>query len=181
MIEGLAAKRYAKALFEITKNTELLDKVEQDLQLVIKVIYGSEEIKNFLNHPQITREIKRNIIDSTFGQAISQVTKNMLFQLIDNNRQEALEGILNEYIKMANNYRGIIDVEAISVVTLSDTDKEKIIKSFAEKFNKQVRLTNTVDSSILGGMVIRIEDKVYDGSIKTKLKVMKRDLTASRV
>ncbi|MGD9679481.1 MAG: F0F1 ATP synthase subunit delta [Vulcanibacillus sp.] len=181
MIEGLAAKRYAKALFEITKDSELLEKVEQDLHLVIEVIYSSEEIKNFLNHPQITREVKRTIIDSTFGQAISQITKNMLFQLIDNNRQEALEGILSEYIKMANNYRGIIDVEAISVIALSDADKEKVTKSFAEKFNKQVRLKNTVDPLILGGMVIRIGDKVYDGSIKTKLKVMKRNLTTSRV
>ncbi len=181
MIEGIAAKRYAKALFEITKDSELLEKVEQDLHLVVKVIYSNEDIKNFLNHPQITREVKKDIINSAFSKNISQITKNFIFQLIDNNRQDALEGILSEYIKMANNYRGIIDVEALSVVALNDVEKEKITNSFTKRFNKQIRLKNTIDPSIIGGMIVRIGDKVYDGSIRTKLKVMKRNLTTSRV
>lgn len=181
MIEGLAAKRYAKALFELTKEKNLLDKIEQDLQFVIKVIYEDEKIRKFLNHPQITREAKKEIITSTFGDSISGFTKNMLLQLIDNNRQEVLTEILNQFVKLANIYRGIIDVEAISVVSLNETEKNRIIESFKNKFGKQVRLKNIVDPSILGGMVIRIEDKVYDGSIKTKLQVMKRSLTTSRV
>ena len=181
MIEGLAAKRYAKALFELTKEADSLDKTEQDLQLIIKVIYEDEEIRKFLSHPQIAREMKKKIIASTFGENISKLTKNMLFQLIDNNRQEVLVEILNQYVKLANDYRGIIDVEAISVISLNETEKNRITESFKIKFGKKVRLKNVIDSSIIGGMIIRIEDKVYDGSIKTKLQVMKRSLTTSRV
>lgn len=181
MIEGLAAKRYAKALFELTKEADSLDKTEQDLQLIIKVIYEDEEIRKFLSHPQIAREMKKKIIASTFGENISKLTKNMLFQLIDNNRQEVLVEILNQYVKLANDYRGIIDVEAISVISLNETEKNRITESFKIKFGKKVRLKNVIDSSIIGGMIIKIEDKVYDGSIKTKLQVMKRSLTTSRV
>jgi len=181
MIEGLAAKRYAKALFELTKETDLLDRTEQDLQLIIKVIYDDEEIRKFLAHPQITREVKKKIVASALSDKILKLTKNMLFQLIDNNRQEVLGEILNQYVKLANDHRGIIDVEAISVVSLNEKEKDKITESFQNKFGKKVRLKNKIDSSILGGMVIRIEDKVYDGSIKTKLQVMKRSLTTSRV
>ncbi|MGD9677949.1 MAG: ATP synthase F1 subunit delta [Vulcanibacillus sp.] len=181
MIEGLAAKRYAKALFELTKETDLLDRMEQDLQLIIKVIYDDEEIRRFLAHPQITREVKKKIIASALSDKILKLTKNMLFQLIDNNRQEVLGEILNQYVKLANIHREIIDVEAISVVSLNEKEKDRIAESFKNKFGKKVRLINKIDSSILGGMVIRIEDKVYDGSIKTKLQVMKRSLTTSRV
>ena len=55
MIEGVAAKRYAKALFEITKDSELLEKVEADLRQIVQVVYSDDEIRNFLNHPQICR------------------------------------------------------------------------------------------------------------------------------
>lgn len=181
MSEGIAAKRYAKALFEITKDSELLEKVEEDLQLIVNVISSDEDIRNFLNHPQITREIKKEVIKSAFKENISQTTKNLLFTLIDNNRQNTLDGILSEYIKMSNSYRGIIDVETLSVVALNDVEKVNITESFTEKFNKQIRLRNIIDPSIIGGMIVRIGDKVYDGSIRTKLKVMKRNLTTSRV
>ena len=181
MIEGVAAKRYAKALFEITKDSELLEKVEADLRQIVQVVYSDDEIRNFLNHPQITREVKKEVINAGFSNDISQITKNFLFQLIDNNRQDTLEGILSEYVEMANNYRGIIEVEALSISALNDQDKEKITKSLTERFNKQIRLKNIVDPSIIGGLIIRVGDKVYDGSIETKLKVMKRSLTTSRV
>lgn len=104
-----------------------------------------------------------------------------MFLLIDNNRLEILDGVQKQYVKLANEARGIVKVEAISVAPLNDKEQEKIIKLFSDKLNKKIQLVNTVDSTILGGIVLRIGDKVFDGSISKKLQVMKRNLTTSQV
>lgn len=181
MIEGLVAKRYAEAMFEVTKQKDLLDRVEQDLLFVLDVVKGTEDLMVFLRHPQIDEQVKKSILDSAFTDSITQIVKNFLYQLIDGKRIEYLEEITNYYIKLANEARGIVNVEAITSVDLSAADKKKVIEQLNKQLNKEIRLDNKVDPSILGGMVIRIGDRVYDGSISKQLKVLKRSLTASRV
>ncbi|OEF99886.1 ATP synthase F1 subunit delta [Vulcanibacillus modesticaldus] len=180
-MEGLVAKRYAKALFEVAKDKGLLDQVEQDLQLIVKISRETEDFMTFLRNPQISGNVKKDIIDSAFKNNISEIAQNLFYQLIDRNRVEVLEEILYHYVKLANEVRGIVDVVAITATPLDDATTEKIAKSFSDKMGKKVRLKNSVDPTILGGMVIRIGDRIYDGSINTKLQVIKRSLTASRV
>jgi len=181
MIEGLVAKRYAEAMFEVTKEKGLLDKVEQDLLFVLDVVQGTEDFMSFLRHPQIDEQVKKSLLDSAFNESITQIVKNFLYQLIDSKRVEYFEEITKYYIKLANEARGIANVEAVTSVALSATDKNKVVEQLSKQLNKVIRLDNIVDPSILGGMVIRIGDRVYDGSINKQLKVLRRSLTASRV
>lgn len=181
MIDGLVAKRYAEALFEVANVKNLLDQVENDLQLIVQVINDTEDFMSFLRHPQIDGDVKKKMVESAFGDAISEISKNFFFQLIDSRREEFIQEILIQYRKLANSARGIMDIEATTVVSLDANDSEKIAKSFGDKLGKKIRLNNIVDPSIVGGMVIKIGDRKYDGSIKKQLQVMKRSLMASRV
>lgn len=181
MIEGLVAKRYAEAMFEVTKQKDLLDRVEQDLLFVLAVVKGTEDLMIFLNHPQIDEQVKKSILDTAFNESITQIVKNFLYQLIDGKRIEYLEEIIKYYIKLANQARGIVDVEAVTSVALSATDRNKVVEQLSKQLNKEIRLDNRIDPSILGGMIIRVGDRVYDGSISKQLKVLRRSLTASRV
>lgn len=181
MSQGAAEKRYAKALFEVAEKEAVLEDIEKDMQLITEVIHSSTKIENFIYHPQIDGSAKKEVIESTLNDKISLISKNFLFLLIDNNRLEILDGVQKQYVKLANEARGIVKVEAISVAPLNDKEQEKIIKLFSDKLNKKIQLVNTVDSTILGGIVLRIGDKVFDGSISKKLQVMKRNLTTSQV
>jgi F-type H+-transporting ATPase subunit delta len=181
MSESVAAKRYAKALFEVAKESKQLGRVEQDLEQIINTVYADEAIVNFLNHPQITADDKKKIIADSVGANIVSITKNLFMQLIDNHRQNELPNIFSEYTKLANDDRGIIGVEVRTITELSAREQEKLSKSLAKEYGKEIRLKNVIDPSIIGGIVINVGDKVYDGSLKTKLNVMKRTITTSRV
>ena len=181
MIDGLVAKRYAEALFEVAKEKQLLEQVRQDLALTDKVIANTEGFMNFFLHPQIDSKRKKEIINQSFADNLSLISKNLLFQLIDNHRMEFIEEILNFYVKLVNEALGVIEVQAITSSELSSEDKEKISQALQVKFNKEIRLNTQIDPAIIGGMIIKVGDRVYDGSIKKQLKVLSRSLTASRV
>ncbi len=181
MIDGTVAKRYAEALFEVAKENNQLEKIEADLKLVAEVMQQTELLMDFLRHPQIDGLAKKELIKTAFKDSISSISENFLSQLIDSNRVEFFEEILKMFIKYANEVRGVIDVEAITAITLDDANKTKVIETLKQKFNKQVRLQNIVDPSILGGIIVKIGDRVYDGSINKQLKLLERSLMASRV
>ncbi|MFV9510408.1 F0F1 ATP synthase subunit delta [Tepidibacillus sp. LV47] len=181
MINGLVARRYAKALFEVAYANRILDQVEADLQLIVKVFKGTEGFLSFLRHPLIEKEKKKQMIDSAFGDSILPISKKLLFQLIEANREEYVEAIRDAYIKLANQVRGIVDVTATTAIALTEEEKEKITQSIQFKIGKTVRLHNIVDPSIIGGIMIQIGDRLYDGSLKKKLLKVQRSLMASRV
>ena len=82
---------------------------------------------------------------------------------------------------MANEDRGIVRVEVITIEELGEQEKENLAKALAKEFKKEIRLSSIIDPSIIGGVVVNVGDKVYDGSIRTKLNVMKRMIITSRV
>lgn len=181
MSESVAAKRYAKALFEVAKESKQLERVEQDLEHIIETVYADEAIATFLNHPQITADDKKKIIADSVGANLIPITKNLFMQLIDNKRQNELTNIYSEYSKLANEDRGIVEAEVRTISELGAQELDKLSQSLAKEYGKEIRLKNVIDPSIIGGVVINVGDKVYDGSLKTKLNVMKRTITTSRV
>ena len=181
MIEGLVAKRYAKALFEGANERKMLDQVEQDLNLIVKIMKDTEGFLTFFRHPKISTDVKKELITSVFQNQISTISQNFLFQLIDNQRIEYAEEILFQYVILANEARKVVDIEAVTAVELEESDKNSIIQMFSKKMNKTVRLTNFIDPSILGGMIVKIGDRIYDGSLSSQLNMMKKNLLESRV
>jgi len=181
MIDGLVAKRYAKALFEVANAKNLLDKVEEDLQIVVKVVDEDQELMSFLRHPRISTDVKKELLNSAFNEQVDEISKNLLFQLVDNHRIEFISEILRQYVILANEARNIVDVAAITAIQLDDADQTAITELFANKLGKKIRLINLVDPTIIGGMIIKIGDRVYDGSLSTQLKMMKQKIIASRV
>ncbi len=181
MSVSVASTRYANALFEVAKESKQLDVVEQELQLIVETIFSDQTITSFINHPQITADDKKELIDKVFGENVTKISRNFLFILIDSHRQNELPAILNEYIKMANEDRGIVRVEVITIEELGEQEKENLAKALAKEFKKEIRLSSIIDPSIIGGVVVNVGDKVYDGSIRTKLNVMKRMIITSRV
>lgn len=181
MIEGLVAKRYAKALFEVANERKMLDQVEQDLNLIVKIMKDTEGFLTFFRHPKISFDVKKELITSVLQKQISTISQNFLFQLIDNQRIEYAEEILFQYVILANEVRKVVDVEAVTAVELEESDKNSIIQMFSKKMNKTVRLTNVIDPSILGGMIVKMGDRIYDGSLSSQLSMMKKNLLESRV
>ena len=100
---------------------------------------------------------------------------------MERNREEVIEEIGEEYKRLVYDAKGIAEAEVITAVPLSEEEEKELIAVFQKKIGKTLVISNRVDSDILGGLIVRIGDRLYDGSLTNKLKRFRKQLNASRV
>lgn len=170
------ARRYAQALFEIAQERNTIDEYEEELNFVVEEIAGSRDLNlAWVNQEMITDE-KKNIIKQLFGERVSEIILNSLLVLIDKHRETILEDLVEIYKQFADVSRNIQDAEVLSAVELTDKDFKALEEKLSAMTGKNIRLTVKIDPSIIGGLVVRIGDKVIDGSVLKRLSVMKKHM-----
>lgn len=185
MLRGAVAGRYAEALYEIASREKVLpkyksmvDRVEEELKAVKEVIEGNRDLQQLLYHPRITAEDKKEVLGKLFKGRVSDITINFLALLVDRRREAFFGDIVAEYIRLANAGRNIVAAQVASAVDLNDKEKGELNQVLSKLTGKKVRSTYVVDPSLIGGVVVRIGDKVIDGSIRTRLATLKERLKA---
>ncbi len=175
------ARVYASSLFEIAKEKNIISQVEEDLRVVSQVLTEEADFKSYIYAPGITIEAKKSFLNKVFAGNISENTLNLLNLLIDNDRQDSISGIYEAFVELGDEHN---NRERITIITQASLDESLIasIKSqIGEKLNKEIIVTEKVDESILGGIIIKIGDLVIDGSLSKGLKNIKRNLLNSKV
>lgn len=170
------ARRYAQALFLSSQEKNLLDKVEEELKMVVKSIADSKELSNIISRDIISPDEKKALLVKLFGDKISSQTMSFIKLVIDKRRERYLQDMLVEYISLANTARNMLEAEVRTAVELSPQQEENIKKGLSDFTGKDVRLKVKPDPSLLGGVVIKIGDKVYDGSARQRLQSLKERL-----
>lgn len=169
-MSGAVAKRYARALFEVVKERGKIDAVEAELKLAAATFSSNRDLANVMSHPQVSEEDKKQLVDDLFRAHLSEETLNLLMILIENGRQAHLNEITNAYVALANEERGIVDALVTTAKPLSEAEQAQIAEQFGAALQRKVRVEAVVDPAILGGAVVKIGDRLYDGSLKTKLE-----------
>ncbi|MGO0063686.1 F0F1 ATP synthase subunit delta [Brevibacillus fluminis] len=164
------AKRYARALFEVAKERGLIEQIESELKDIVAAVESNQELGKILSHNQISRESKEQLLKDLFGAHVAAETLNFLSVLIDNGRELELGEIATAYVAMANEARGVADAVVTTAKPLGEEEVNELAVQFGKKVNKTLRVQTVVDPAILGGVVVRIGDRLYDGSIKRKLE-----------
>ncbi|MBO8172010.1 MAG: F0F1 ATP synthase subunit delta [Bacillaceae bacterium] len=175
----VVASRYAKGLLEVAQEHNVLDEVEQQLSQISSIIANEPELKQVLNHPQVEITEKKKLIATLFEKEIKEELLNFLYLLVDRRREMFIDEISDEFTRLANEARGIADATIISAKPLSEQQQQDIAKRFGKELNKTLRVENQVDPSIIGGLVIRIGDRLYDGSVAGKLQQFQQELKHS--
>ncbi|USG65409.1 F0F1 ATP synthase subunit delta [Brevibacillus ruminantium] len=170
-MSGGVGKRYARALFEVASERGKIDQVEADLGAVVQAVEQNADLSKILLHPHIAAGAKQSLVDDLFKSHISEEVHNFLTVLIENGREAQVALIHQAFVKLANEARGIADAVVTSAHPLSAEEQAELADKFGQRLNKKLRVTNVVDASILGGIVIQIGDRLYDGSMKTKLEL----------
>lgn len=174
------AKRYASALYEVV-GQQNLDQVEAELRLVKSVMDENHDIQKLLNHPKISAVQKKQILKDSIGSEVSAPVLNTVFLLVDRNRQGIIAEMAGQFIKLANESRGIADATVYSVRLLTEAEKSRLEQTFAKRVGKQrLRIENIIDQSLVGGIRIRIGNRIFDGSIRGKLERIERQLAATQ-
>ncbi|WP_144551637.1 F0F1 ATP synthase subunit delta [Bacillus sp. X1(2014)] len=176
MSNSMVAKRYALALLNIAKETNSLGVIEEELRVVKEVVQYNPELKAILNSSKLSLAKKKEIIKTAFASVNVNVLNTLLI-LIDRHREDQIIDLADEFLELANEEMGVAEAEVYSTRALTDAEREAISSVFAAKIGKKsLKIENIVDSNLLGGIRLRIGNRIYDGSLRGKLDRLERKL-----
>ena len=179
--DASVARRYAEALFQVAKKRDEVAEVAHSLHEVALAVGGSRELMSALHHPLLTDEKKQAIVRGVFGGKVRDDVERFLFLVIEKGRAILLPQMVEEFDRMVDEYRGEADALATSAVALSPAQTAQLESALNEKFGVKVRLKTRVDENILGGLIVRVGDKLIDGSVATRLQQMNEQLKRVKV
>ena len=178
----LVSKTYGEALFELACEENKTDVLFEEVKAVSEALKDNKDFLNFLNNPKINVEEKHQLVEDVFKQFVSADLIGFIRLIIEKNRQNELEAILEYFIAQVKEYKNIGVVYVTTPVELNDKQKENVVNKVLETTKYEtLEMNYSIDETLLGGMVIRIGDRVVDSSIKTKLEDMTRELYKLRV
>ena len=177
----VVAKRYAEALFQLATEKNIADQLISELGTVKDVFEKDEQLIDFLSHPRIKLQDKKQLIDEAF-KSQNVTVLNTLKILVERHRLSEIVAIIDHYNHLYNEANGIATATVYSVRPLSDDEKASLEDSFKAKLNKgSITFTNEIDENLIGGVRIRIGNTIYDGSISGKLNRLKGNLTSANL
>ena len=169
---------YAESLFRLASAEEIADRVEEELHELERLYQSNPEMKEFINNPRVKAEGKKDALVELLGDKLSRVTLNHMHLLIDQERGRMLPKVAEEFYRLASEARAKVTAEVITAVPISDDTRDKLGETLRRLTRKDVFMRARVDESILGGAVVRVGDKVLDGSVLSKLNQLKKQMLA---
>jgi len=176
MSDRSLARRYAQALFMSSREKNMLDQVEKELGLVVDAIDQSEELRQLVERQLIPPRDKIAIFEGLFKGRVSDMTMSFLKLVFEKRRERYLKDMLGEFRGLADSARGVVEVEVRTAMEMTPEQEGQIRKRLAAITGKDVRLVKKVDRGLIGGIVIKIGDRVYDGSAVNQLQALKKHL-----
>lgn len=174
----LVAKTYGDALFELAIEENKLDAIADDVQVLTEALCESQELTSLMSHPKISKEEKQEVISAVLAKATKEVA-GFVNIVIEKGRYMELPEIFRYFIERVKEYKNIGTACVTTAVELSDSQKKQVVERLlATTKYEAMEVDYKVDSALIGGMIIRIGDRVVDSSIQTKLYELTKDLTA---
>ena len=173
---NVVGDRYAESLFDLTKEENKVTQYLDDIKLVGEVLDSDPQIVQFFNHVLIENDKKIQLLDQSFKGNVDQYVLNFLKLLVQSRRIRYIDDIVKSYIKLSNQYLGIEEGMIYTPYELTDQQIQDIEKAISQKENKKVTLKVSIDPSLLGGIKVQISNRIYDGTIKNKVEMLKKEL-----
>jgi F-type H+-transporting ATPase subunit delta len=170
------ARRYASALYAEADSTDSIDRVDADIDLLTQTVSESRDLRLLFASPVVSASKKETIIRKLFEPHVSDLVLSFLMLVNRKRRASIVEAILDSYRSLRLEHQGIVEAKARVAIKMTDADVEELRKSIAKTVGSDVHLEVEEDSDLIGGIVVKIGDRVYDGSLKRQLAKLKRQL-----
>lgn len=172
-----AAKRYATALFDTAKQLKNLSEVERDLIAVDNLLKQVPAFRQMWESPLMPSGRKRDVLAKALGSSIENVTLAFLRLIVDKRREELLEAVIEEMQRLIDAEGHLVRAEAIFAVTPTSEEQTGLISSLEKRTGgEHIELTIRIDPAILGGVVVRMQDTIIDGSVRGTLERLREQL-----
>ncbi len=173
----IIANRYAKALFVLSLELNVLEKVKDDMNLIINTCKDSKEFVTFLKSPIIRTDKKLIILKKLFENRIAEISLKYILIITRKNREGYLASIARSYIDLYKKYKNILTVYLDTAIEIDEKTRKKMIALLHKQTNCDIELLEDVKKELIGGFVLRYADYQYDASIIHQLNLLQREAT----
>lgn len=154
----------------------MVEPIAQQLELVVQMYRQEDEFRSILAHPGVSQADKLDMIKGSFGESLSELMYSTVKLLIERGRLSLLPSLYDAYIEIADERSGRARATVYSAYELSDADKKAIESRFSKITGKKIIINNIIDETLIGGVRVRIGDRLYEGSIAGKLEQLRNIL-----
>ncbi len=175
------SNRYARSLMGMASTNNAVEQVKADVLLLDAVLTQNNDLESMLESPIINSGKKLAVMKAVFEGKVDTMTMRFLEVVIAKKREGLLQEIANEFIKQYNTANNISSVTVVTAVPLNEESKKQIHTFIEEKTGQKITLKTEVKPDIIGGIVIRLEDRLYDASISHQLKTIKKELLSTYI
>lgn len=172
---GAAARRYARAIFELAKEEGQVDAWAARLS-TLRDALAQGEVRTILANPTIPVQRREEVAAALVPDGAGTEAVNLVRLLVGAGRLADVDRIAEEYERLADEDAGRVRATAITAVPLSPAESDRLTADLSRRLGQEVRLESRVDPAIVGGLVLRVGDRVMDGSVATRLQQLRRHL-----
>jgi len=174
MVKGVSARRHAQAVFQIALENDNLETWQADLEMISDAL-RNPQLASLLENPKIRFSEKEKLLQNILTD-INPVAMNLVRFLVVKNRIRIIDDLVTEYKRLMNAKYGMETAEVITAIPLSDKEKKQVQEKLETITKKKVVVTTQVDPNIVGGVVAKTGDQLIDGSVRTRLKELRKSL-----
>ncbi len=173
----LISKTYGDALFELAIEEDKIDSFLEETETLVGILKENKDFEKLMNHPKILKEEKLEVCENVFRGRISDELLGFMTIIIAKDRYSEIDEILSYFVSEVKRYKGIGIAKVISAMPLKPEQQKKVEEKLLETTGyKQMEMYFETDESLIGGMIIRIGDRVVDSSVSTKLNELQKEL-----
>jgi len=170
---------YARVLFDLATSSDAVDAADEDLKGVDRAVRAHADLREALTDTAVPVEKKRDVLRDIFGGEVTPEVLTVVTLLIERDALEELPAVARRFGEIAEAERGIVVAEVTTAVALSDTLRTSLIDKLNATVGRPVTLRERVDAGILGGIVIKVAGRVFDGSVSAQLSGLRQALATA--
>ena len=174
MVRAASARRYTQAVFQIALERGELELWRDDLER-IRVALEDPLLLSFLQSPKVPFDDKAGVL-SQLLEGIGPLAMNLAYLLVAKGRVSIVEDMVSDYERLLDDHLGIAHAEVATAVPLEPEEKDRLTQRLSDMVGKEIVLSESVDPSLIGGLVARVGDRLFDGSTRSRLLALKESL-----
>ncbi len=178
MAKRVYAKRYAQAVFELAREKKELERWQADLTRIVS-LKKDASLTAWLENPKASFELKTLHLSQLLS-GVNPLGLKLAYLLISKGRLNMADEIADEYQRLLSRYQGLETAEVTTAVPLSDAEQQNLAERLGTITGKKVVLKPTVNPAIIGGMMAKINDQLLDGSTRSRLQALKKEIASGR-
>jgi F-type H+-transporting ATPase subunit delta len=167
--QSKVSRVYAGALYEAAQEEGRVNEVRRDLGAFVSALEESPELRQFLVAEEISDHQKKQVLDE-LTEGGDELVRNLLRLLVDKSRESELTDVYERFVALVEEAEGIVHVQVVTAVPLTAEQEQALKAKIESSLQKTVQLTLSVDTEILGGLKLRIGDRIADASVRHRLE-----------